>query len=63
MPLSEHEKKLLARMGVHPGVKQAQIRKFLPRVARHLVEHRTLAVDHLVVTEDEHEVLMEGVQQ
>ena len=64
-PLPElvpHEQQLLARMAVHVAVQRAQRRVFLPHVARHLVEHRPLAVDDLVVREREDEVLGEGVE-
>ena len=59
-PLPEfraHEQQLLAGMAVHVAVQRPQGRVLLPHVARHLVEHRALAVHDLVVRERQDEVL------
>ena len=64
-PLAElvaHEQQLLARMRGHERVQRAQCRGLLPGVARHLVEHRPLAVDDLVVRVRQDEVLGERVE-
>jgi hypothetical protein len=60
--LGAHEHQLLARMGEQVAVERAQRRVLLPRVARHLLEHRPLAVDDLVVRERQHEVLGERIE-
>ena len=65
-PLAEfaaHEHQLLARMGVHVAVERAQRRGLLPVVARHLSEHRSLAVHDLVVRKRQDEILAECIQQ
>ena len=65
-PLAEfaaHEQQFLARVGPHQAVEQAQVGKLLPVVARHLGQQAALAVDHFVVRERQHEVLVEGVVQ
>src|SRR5262245_17152501 len=59
--LASHEEQLLARVSVHPRIKHPEIGKFLPFVPGHLIEQRTLAVHHLVVTEHEYEVLLKSV--
>ena len=46
----------------HVPVERPQRGVLLPGVARHLVEHRALAVHDLVVRERQHEVLAEGVE-
>ena len=61
--LAAHEHELLAGVAVHVAVERAQVRAFLPDVARHLVEHRTLAVHDLVVRERQNEVFGERVEQ
>ena len=50
-------------MGEHPRVQRAQVRELLPAVARHLGEHRALAVHDLVVRERQDEVLRERVDE
>ena len=50
-------------MRPHPGVKGSQVGELMPSVAGHLVEHRALAVNDLVVGEREHEVLVPGVKK
>ena len=65
VPLSElasHKKEFLA--GVRPlvGIKKTQIRAFLPSVARHFADERTLAVNDFIVRERKKEILVERVQ-
>ena len=50
-------------MTVHVAVERAQRGVFLPRVARHLLQHRSLEVHHFIVRERQHEVLGERVHQ
>ena len=59
--LAPHEEQLLPRVAVHVAVKEPEVREFLPEVARHLVEQRSLAVHDLVVREGEDEVFTERV--
>ena len=47
--LTAHEHELLARMAEHVAIEGAQSRALLPDVARHLVEHRALAVHDFVM--------------
>ena len=54
--LAPHEEQLLPGVAVHVAVKQPEVGEFLPEVARHLVEQRSLAVHDLVVREGEDEV-------
>jgi len=64
VPLAElaaHEQQLLARVGILPGVEQAQVGEALPGVAGHLVEQALLHVHHFVVRQRQHEVLGPGV--
>ena len=58
-----HEDELLAGMRPHEAVEGPEIGELLPVVARHLAEHRALAVHHLVMAERQHEILGEGVEQ
>ena len=50
-------------MTVHVAVEEAQIRKFLPHVPRHLVEQRTLPIHNLVMRQRQNEVLGERVPE
>ncbi len=52
---------LLARERPHVGVEGAQGGELPPGVLRDLVDHRALAVHHLVVRDRQHEVLRVGV--
>src|SRR2546423_15154925 len=58
-----HEEQLFARMTKHPGVKHPQVGELLPFVARHLVDERTFAMHHFVVTEYENEMLLKRVEE
>src|SRR5262249_15827027 len=65
-PLAElacHEEQFLAGMRIHPGVKHSEVRKLLPRVSGHLVDQRTLAINHFVMTQHENEIFVKGVDQ
>ncbi len=59
--LASHEEQLFARMSEHVSVKQPQVGKSLPEVARHLVEQRPLAVHDLVVREGQNKVFTERI--
>ena len=61
--LAAHEQQLLARMRHRVAVQRAKSCELLPQVARLLVQHRVLAVHHLVVAERQDVVLREGVHQ
>ncbi|OPZ67730.1 MAG: hypothetical protein BWY83_02530 [bacterium ADurb.Bin478] len=50
-------------MTVHEGQQRAQVGELLPKIARHFIQQRPLAVHHLVVTEHKNEILMKGVKQ
>src|SRR4051794_6631060 len=56
-----HEDQLLARMTVHPREEHPEVGEFLPFIARHFAQQRSLAMNDFVVAEDEHEMLAEGV--
>ena len=58
-----HEEQFLARLTIHPRVKHPEIGKLLPFVARHFRNERPFAVHNFVVTEDENEMLLKGVEQ
>jgi hypothetical protein len=55
--LAAHEEELLPGLRPLVAEKEAEVRALLPRVARHLVEQRTLPVHDLVVRERQDEVL------
>ena len=57
-----HEQQFLARIGEQVRVQQAQASEAAPLVPGHLCQHRTFAVNDLVVRERQHEILGEGVQ-
>src|SRR6516225_10143274 len=60
-PLAEftsHEEQFFAGMRIHPGIKHSEVRKLLPGIPRHLVEHRTLAINHFVMAQHENEILV-----
>src|SRR5674476_1012443 len=61
--LVAHEEQLLPGQGELVAEQEAQVRALLPLVPGHAREHRSLAVDHLVVAEREHEVLVGGVDR
>ena len=64
-PLTEfsaHEQQFFSWLGKHVAEEQAQIGKFLPGIPRHFIDQRTLAVDHLVMGQRQHEVLRKPVQ-
>src|SRR6516225_1693827 len=65
-PLAEfpsHEEQLFAGMRIHPAIEHSEVRKFLPGVPRHLVDHRAFAINHFVMAQHEDEILMKGVDQ
>ena len=57
-----HKKQFSAGMGHHIGIQQAQVGKFLPVIARHLIEHRRFSVDHFIMAQREDEVLVKVVR-
>ena len=61
--LAAHEQQLLARMRHRVAIQCAKSRELLPQVARLLVQHRVLAVYHLVVAKRQDVVLRKGVHQ
>ena len=61
--LLPHEQQLLSRVRPHVSQKRADIGELPPFVAGHSIEQRSLAVDHLVVRNRQHEILREGVEQ
>src|SRR5215469_10233160 len=58
---SAHEQKLLPGLGIHVAVKESEIRKFLPVVARHLRQERALSVYDFILALSHDEVLRPGV--
>ena len=60
--LATLEEKLLARMCPHPTQEHPEVGCLLPVVARHLVQQRSLAMHHLVVAQDQDEMLMVGIE-
>ena len=59
--LAAHKDELLAGVAEHPAEHQPQVRRLLPAIAGHLFQQRTLAVDHLVVREGQHEIFRVGI--
>ena len=57
-----HEQTLLGRKRVLVTVECPEIGELLPLVSRHLVDQRTLPVNHLIVGKRENEVLVIGVE-
>src|SRR5215475_8073769 len=65
-PLAEftsHEEQFFAGMRIHPPIKHSKVRKLLPGIPRHLVDHRTFAINHFVMTQHENEILVKCVDQ
>ena len=60
--LAAHEHQFFAGLGVHVGEKQTQVGEFLPFVAGHFADQRSFAVNHFVVRERQHEILLERIQ-
>ena len=59
-----HKQQLFPRMAHHEAVSRPQILRLLLQAgARHLADHRALAVHHLVVGEHQNKVLAVGVEQ
>src|SRR5207302_3412342 len=56
-----HEQELFAGVRPHIAEQEPQIGELLPGIAGHLANQRSLAVDHLVVRQRQHEVLEERV--
>src|ERR1039458_7797108 len=54
-----HEKEFLAGLRVHVGEQQSQVGEFLPLVAGHLADQRSLAVNDFIVRERQYEILEE----
>ena len=61
--LTAHEHEFFAGVAPHEAKQSAQVGKLLPRVARHLVDQRALAVHHFVVRQRQHELLAKGIRQ
>src|SRR5215469_8281928 len=61
--LAAHKQEFFPRMAKHKPVKEAQIRKLLPFITRHLVEHRPFPVDHFIMGKGEDEILAERIHQ
>src|SRR5512135_2022667 len=54
--LIPHKEELLARMGIHEPVEEPEVGKLPPDVTRHLINHRSLAVDNLIMRKNEDEI-------
>ncbi len=66
LPLADfrtHEQQFLAGMAKHESQKSAQVGEFLPKIAGHLVQQGALAVHHLVMAQDQDEILMKSIEQ
>src|SRR5215212_5936697 len=61
--LCSHEQQLFARVCPHEGVEGAQRAKLPPLILWRALKHRALAMDHLVVTDRQDEVLRVRVGQ
>ena len=65
--LAAHVQQFLARMAPHVTVVSPQVGKALPfagqAVTGHLAQHRAFAVNHFIVRDRQHEVVVEGVHQ
>src|ERR1051326_4546853 len=61
--LAAHEQEFLAWLAVHPRVKHPEIGKFLPFISRHLLDQRPFAVDDFIVTQNQNEVFLKGIDQ
>ena len=65
VPLTEfsaHEEKFLAGMPVKISEECPQIRELLPHIARHLVEHGSFAVHHLIMRERQYKILRKSIE-
>ena len=61
--LAAHKEQLLARM-CHPIAKETtKPCKFLPIIAGHLADERTLAMHHFIMGKRQHEVFREGIHE
>ncbi len=56
-----HKQKLFARMPYHEGVAHLQIGKLILIDARHLIDHRTFQMNHLVVRQHQNEIFTGGI--
>ncbi len=59
--LRTHEEQFFPWVSEHPSVEHPEIRELLPFVTGHFFDERAFAVNDFVVTEYEHEVLVERV--
>ena len=60
---TSHEQQFFSWVGPHVGIQETQVGELLLRVSRHLVEQRSLSVNHFVVRQRQHEVFGKGVDQ
>ena len=60
--LRTHKEQLLARVRPHKSIESAQVSQLLPAIARHLRDHRSFAMHHLVVREGEQVIFRPGVE-
>ncbi len=60
--LAAHEQQLLARVGILVGIQQPQVGETLPHIARHLVQHASFQMHHLIVGEGQHEVFSPQIE-
>ena len=56
-----HEQQFLAGMADHIGISCLQVFKFVLTQAGHLVDHRTLQMNHFVMRKDQDKVLAVGI--
>ena len=61
--LAAHEQQLFAGMSHRIAIQRPKAREFLPQVARLLIQHRALAMHHLIMRERKNKVFIEGVVQ
>ncbi len=59
--LGAHEEQLFTGVREHPSVEHPEIGELLPVIPRHFFDERAFAVNDFVVTEYEHEVLVERI--
>src|SRR5690242_4742573 len=54
--LTAHKEQLLAWVPIHKAIQRPQVSEFLPEVARHLIQHRALAMHDFIMRKRQNEV-------
>ena len=59
--LTSHKQHFFPGMGVHESQKEPQVSKFLPVIARHPAQQRSLAVDHFIMRKGKDEIFSKSI--